>query len=320
LQSVRVGTRGSDLAMWQARHVVNALRKLQPHLDVAVEVISTSGDSGAHDPFFGAESSGFFTKEIEDALLDKRIDLAVHSLKDLPTRLADGLIIAAVLEREDPADVLVSKSGLPLGALPRGAKVLTGAPRRQAQVLHKRGDLVCLPVRGNVPTRLRKLEESDAEALILARAGLVRLGLSDRVTERLDPLDFLPSCGQGALAVEARSDDERAAQLCGPLEHFETRVATEAERSFLNALESGCRAAAGAYARVTAQGVLSCAGMAASPDGTAYFRDEVTDGATSFAAAEALGRRLAERLLSQGAGRALGGRASPDSAARRGEP
>ena len=214
MEACVIGTRGSPLAMWQADYVRRALIEAHPGLEVRIEIIRTTGDVLLEPPLARIGGTGVFTKEIENALLKRQVDLAVHSLKDLPTQLADGLRLAAVLKREDPADALVARDGRSLAQLPAGAKVLTGSLRRQAQLLHRRPDLKIAQMRGNVQTRLDKFDASDASAMLLACAGLARLNLSGRITERLDPAEFLPACGQGALAVEVRADDARAAELC----------------------------------------------------------------------------------------------------------
>lgn len=312
---LKIGTRGSPLAMWQAEHVRRALVEAHPSLTVELEVIRTTGDVLLEPPLSRIGGTGVFTKEIENALLKRRVDVAVHSLKDLPTQLADGLCLAAVLEREDPADALVSREGRTLARLPVGAKILTGSLRRQAQLLHRRPDLKIAQARGNVQTRLRKYEESDAHAIVLARAGLVRLELAGRITERLDPADFLPACGQGALAVEVRADDARTAKLCGALDHPATHRATTAERAFLAALGGGCLAPVGAYGRPTTGGksfVLT--GMVASLDGSRLLRQTITGVAADPGEATALGKRLAEQLLADGAAEILRDVASQSAA------
>ncbi|HUU58081.1 MAG TPA: hydroxymethylbilane synthase, partial [Phycisphaerae bacterium] len=230
MNPIVIGTRGSELAMRQAGLIRDALAAEHPGLEVTLRVVHTTGDRDLRSPAQQTSGKGMFTTEIEAELLSGSISLAVHSMKDLPTRLPDGLVVGAVTRREDPADVLVSSSGCVLADLPRRAKVLTGSPRRRALLLHRRPDLRVLPVRGNVPTRLRKLEESGADAVVLARAGLVRLGLSDRVTERLDPAEFVPACGQGALAVEIRQSDDELLRLVRAVDDPESRYAVAAER------------------------------------------------------------------------------------------
>jgi hydroxymethylbilane synthase len=289
--------------MWQAEHVRRALLEAHRGLTVEIRVLRTTGDNLPEPPLSRIGGAGVFTKEIETALLDRRVDLAVHSLKDLPTRLAEGLRVAAALEREDPADALISRDGRTLAQLPRGATLLTGSLRRQAQALNRRPDLKIAPVRGNVQTRLDKFDRSDAGAMLLACAGLARLNLSARIAERLDPAEFLPACGQGALAVEVRSDDARAAELCAALDHLPTRLATMAERAFLAALGGGCLAPIGAYGRAPAGPEnLALTGMVAGPDGSRLIRRTLAGGvARGESDAVALGARLAEQLRADGA-------------------
>jgi hydroxymethylbilane synthase len=300
LRHLRLGTRGSDLALWQARFVADALRRAHPDLTVETEVIRTAGDEGG-PPTPPPEGVGIFTREIEAALLEERMDIAVHSLKDVPAQLPAGLLLAAILERDDPADGLVAKAACSLADLPAGARVLTGSPRRVAQLLHRRPDLRCLSVRGNVPTRLRKLDESGADALILACAGLSRLGLAGKVTQRLDPCEFIPACGQGALAVEARSDDHESLALCAKVNHQRTQLATLSERVFLRAVGGGCRAPAGAYGRFTGSaGELVLTGMIATLDGSRLVRQTTMAIVREGSAAEQLGHALARALLHAG--------------------
>jgi len=298
--TVVIGTRGSELAMWQANYVRDALLRIHGNLDVRLDVIKTQGDQrlGADTP--GPLDKGLFTREIERALLAGEVSLAVHSLKDLPTEQPDGVMIAAVPAREDPADVLISKSGLGLADLPAGATVLTGSPRRGSQVLHRRNDLRIAPIRGNVPTRLRKLAESDAEAVVLARAGLVRLGLDEPITERLDPAWFLPACGQGALALQVRTDDAETAGLAAALDDPASHRVGAAERAFLAGMGAGCRAPLGAYARYEGD-ELSGSGMIGSLDGSRVLCQEVSGVVADLQAAEALGQLLAQRLSGDGA-------------------
>ncbi len=224
MSSIVIGSRGSPLAMWQANHVRDAIIAGNGNLRVDIKIIKTKGDQALATENFSSLVKGLFTKEIENELLAGSVHLAVHSLKDLPTELADDrLDVAVITKREDPADVLVSKNGLLLDELPAGAEVRTGSLRRKSQLLHKRPDLKVSPVRGNVQTRLGKLDESDSDAMILAAAGLVRCGLSRRITERLDPADFLPACGQGALAIEIKKDEDQLRKILTPLDHNPTR-------------------------------------------------------------------------------------------------
>lgn len=286
-----VGTRGSALALTQTRWVIARLRRLHPHLEFVERVIKTSGDRG-----LGTEV-GAFVKELEEALQRGEIDLAVHSLKDLPTRRPEGVRIGAVPERATPNDALISREGRSLPQLPKGARVGTGSPRRRAQLLALRRDLEVVPLRGNVDTRLRKLDAGEVEALVLAKAGLERLGLTERVTEVLPFEAMLPAVGQGALAVEVRADDSWAWELVSALDHRETREATAAERAFLEALGGGCRVPIAAYGRVEG-GNLVLDGLVADPDGLHVLKGRV-EGVPDKA--EELGYELAERLLAQGA-------------------
>ncbi|MHC4294634.1 MAG: hydroxymethylbilane synthase, partial [Planctomycetota bacterium] len=286
-----IATRGSTLAMWQANHVRDALLKLHPDLQVSLEVFRTKGDEVLHTPLRGVPGKGLFTKEIENALLEGAADLAVHSLKDLPIELTDGLIVAGMLPRADPADVLVAKDDRKLNELPEGAEVLTGSLRRSAQLLHRRGDLKVSPVRGNVETRLKRLEESDASAIVLAAAGLKRLGLLHHATERLDPAEFLPACGQGAIAVEIRCDDGEIRDLIELLDHPDTRLAVAAERAFLRGLGGGCQVPIGAYARTEENGSkLILTGMVANRAGSQLLKRTISTEIIGPDAGDQLGR------------------------------
>jgi hydroxymethylbilane synthase len=293
-----IGTRGSALALWQARWVADRLRDSRPGVALEVRELRTRGDTASSA---AAAGPGAFTGRIEQALQAGRIDLAVHSFKDLPTRPAEGLAVAAVPTRADPADALVAAPGAALAALPRGARVLTGSVRRRALLRHRRPDLDVRPVRGNVPTRLRKLDESGADALVVARAALLRLGLAGRIAEWLDPVAFVPACAQGALAVQVRADDAAAAALAAAIDHAPSHRETVAERAFLAELGAGCHAPAGAYARPGGESdALTVTGMVASPDGSRLLTHTLTGRAGAVAAAEALGRALADALARRG--------------------
>jgi hydroxymethylbilane synthase len=287
--------------MWQANYIHDALMTSHAGLQVRMEVIKTQGDQLLHGPLHKLGDKGLFTKEIEQALVEGKIDLAVHSLKDLPTRTADGLTLGAITAREDPADALVARHGWTLETLPPGAGIFTSSLRRQAQVLHLRADLHVWPVRGNVPTRLRKFDKSESQGILFARAGLVRLGLGERITQRLDPGDFLPACGQGALAVEVRCDDERTRQLVAELDDATSRCACTAERAFLGRLHGGCQVPVGAFARF-APGTteLTVSGMVANLDGSRMLRRTTSGPCTQAPQAEEIGLRLAELLLADG--------------------
>jgi len=292
---LRLGTRASALARWQAEWVAARLR--QRGTEVKLTPIATTGDrrNGA----IGASGGqGVFTKEIQRALLDGRIDLAVHSLKDLPTAATGGLTLAAVPERGPPGDVLVSAGGASLDRLPHGAAIATGSPRRRAQLLHFRGDLQMEDVRGNVETRLRKLRRGDFDALVLAEAGLLRLGLDGQITQKLPLEIMLPAPGQGALGLETRAQDASTHRLAAELDHRATRAAVSAERMMLSALQAGCLAPVAALGQVE-EGRLTLVGRVLSRDGARML--ESADGAPP-SEAEVLGRRVAEALLAQGAG------------------
>jgi hydroxymethylbilane synthase len=287
---ITIGSRGSLLALWQARHVQAAL--LAKGLEARIEVIHTTGDKITDVPLaqLGAQTStkGLFTKELEDALLDGRIDIAVHSLKDMPTDLPAGLTLVAVPEREDPYDALI---GLTLEDLPTGARVGTSALRRQAQLLNLRPDLIVEPVRGNLDTRLRKLAEGQYDAILLACAGLNRLGWQDKIAQRLSASLMCPAVGQGALAIEAREGNYMAQVL----EHPPTRRAITAERACLREFGGGCQIPLGAYARVSGEEIHLQA-VVVSPDGKRVLRQMATGND-----ADALGRAVAAGLIRQGA-------------------
>lgn len=296
-----IGTRGSRLAIWQAEWVQARLRELAPDLPVTLKRIKTSGDKILDVPLAKIGGKGLFVKEIEEALLRREIDLAVHSMKDVPTALPEGLGILCVPFREDPRDALVSHGGQSFSQLPRGSRVGTSSLRRQAQLLHHRPDLTIAMLRGNLDTRLRKVREGQFDAIVLAAAGLRRMGWLDRVTEYLEPEISLPAIGQGALGLEGRTDDTFLRHLLGPLDHPTTRIAVTAERALLDRLQGGCQVPIGAHARVQ-DGRLSLEGLVATVDGRRLIRDRVEGGLEDAAA---LGLALAERLLGQGGDRVL---------------
>jgi hydroxymethylbilane synthase len=286
-----IGSRGSKLALWQANWVAGRLRELGEA--VRIEVIKTTGDKILDVALSKVGGKGLFTKEIEEALREGRIDVAVHSLKDMPTEIPPGLKLCAVSEREDPRDAL---AGLRLAELPKGARVGTSSLRRAAQLRLLRPDLRIEPVRGNVDTRLRKLDEGQYDAVLVAAAGLRRLGLEDRIAEVLDAGLMVPAVGQGALAIETR-DEEGAAAACRKLHHAATAAATAAERALLETLGGGCQVPIGAYARLDGE-QLTIDGIVLSPAGGRPVR-----GRCAGPAGEAVlvGRRLGEELLEGGA-------------------
>ena len=294
-----IGSRGSKLALWQAEQTREGLRRLNPEVEVHIEIIKTTGDV-KNDPLSVIGGKGVFTKELEDALIDGRIDIAVHSLKDLPTILPQGLSIAAICEREDARDALVLRAGVRNGSLldlPDRAVVGTSSQRRLAQLKALRRDVVVKDLRGNVDTRIRKLDEGQYDAVILASAGLVRLGLQERISARIAVSEMLPAVGQGAIAVETRGDNEFAFQSASRLDHHETRLACLAERAFLRSLGGGCQLPIAAHA-VLDRDVLKLEGLVARPDGSQILRDSLAGPENE---AEALGSRLADQLISRGA-------------------
>ncbi|MFB3853873.1 MAG: hydroxymethylbilane synthase [Vicinamibacterales bacterium] len=300
----RVGTRGSALALWQTDNVIARLLEIAPGATVNRVVLSTLGDRVSDRPLPRIGDKGLFTRDLEDALRRGTIDLAVHSLKDVPTAEPDGLQIGAVLRREDPRDVVVSPRGFTMRTLPQGAIVGTSSLRRRSQLLSLRPDLRVRDIRGNVPTRLARLERGEYDAAVMAHAGLLRLDLTHQVTEVLDVDQMLPAVGQGALAVQCRRLDRAVAQVLAFLDDGPTRVATAAERALLAALEGGCHAPVAAYATLEGP-VLRLRALVASVDGTEVLRDELSGESLDAEAATALGRRLAERLVASGASRVI---------------
>lgn len=275
-----------------------SLRMHDPELVVRIEIVTTTGDKDSK-PLSIIGGKGVFTRELEEALIDGRIDLAVHSLKDLPTILPEQLELAAMCEREDPRDALVVHGGghVSLRELPPGAVVGTSSPRRLAQAKYLRGDLDVKELRGNVDTRLRKLDEGQYDALVLAAAGLNRLGLKNRITNLIDPDDMLPAVGQGALAIETRAEDQQIRKLVELIDHAPTRLACEGERALLRTLGGGCQLPIAAHGVMKGRD-LHLQGLVASVDGTQLIRDRISGAADD---AESLGKALAERLLHLGA-------------------
>ncbi|MBI4333456.1 MAG: hydroxymethylbilane synthase [Chloroflexi bacterium] len=292
-----VGTRGSSLALTQTTSVVEALRKAHPQCEFTVRVIKTQGDKDTISGLDKIGGQGVFVKELEEQLLSRSIDIAVHSLKDMPGSVPAGLTIGAVPAREDVRDALISRSGLPLGRLPPGSTIGTGSPRRTVQLRLVRPDLKAAPVRGNVDTRIRKMHAGEVDAVILAAAGLQRLGLSHLVTEFLDTENFLPAVGQAALAVEIRAADREIEDLVSVVDHLPTRQAVTAERAFLGGLGGGCQAPIAAHAVVNGK-ELDIDGMVAAPDGYMALRDRQKGSTDSPGDA---GYLLAARLIGRGA-------------------
>ena len=294
-----IGSRGSKLALWQAEQARERLLALNPQVEVQIEIIKTTGDVKS-DPLSVIGGKGVFTKELEDALLARRIDIAVHSLKDLPTILPDGLSIAAICEREDARDALVLRAGSEghaLMNLPEGAIVGTSSQRRLAQLKALRRDVKVKDLRGNVDTRIRKLDEGQYDAVILASAGLIRLGLQARISARIEITEMLPAVGQGAIAMETKNDNEFAVESVSRLNHHATRVACLAERAFLRGLGGGCQFPIAAHAVLNGNSLM-LDGLVAKPDGSEILRDSMSGLSDD---PEALGSSLASELLSRGA-------------------
>ncbi len=296
MSKLRIGTRGSALALWQAGHVADLLTSRLPEIEIEQKIIKTTGDKILKQSLVDIGEKALFTKEIEEALLADEIDIAVHSLKDLPTTLPEGLALGAILKRGPQGDVFVSKTGASLAEVPFGSTVATGSLRRRAQLLHSRPDLKIVDLRGNVQTRLRKLSENDWAGIVLAEAGLVRLNLEEKITERLSPEIMLSAVGQGAVAVEARDGDERVAPMLEILHHEETATCVLSERSFLRYLEGGCQVPIAASGTIR-EGRLILEGLLCDLDGKALIRDQITGSPSD---AEALGEQLAEKILNQG--------------------
>ncbi len=267
---IKIGSRGSNLALRQDEEVLDLLRPLHPDLDFRVDSVSTHGDLNPNAALAGM-GLGIFVNEIERQLQEGRLDMAIHSLKDMPTQLPPGLTLGAVVYREDPRDVLVNRWGCSLSELPKGARIGTSSPRRQALLRNLCPQVIPVPIRGNVETRMRKAQGEECDGAILAAAGLARLGLTDQVAEYLSPQRFVPPPGQGALAIEIRADDDHMQELLRPIEDVETRLAVTAERAFLEKLGGGCQLPVGAYARCQEELMLMTL-FICSPDGGKAFR------------------------------------------------
>ncbi len=298
---VTIGTRGSKLALWQANWVKAAIMANHPGHAVALSIIKTKGDKIVDVPLAKVGGKGLFVKEIEEALLDGRIDLAVHSMKDMPADLPDGLCIGAIPGREEPRDVLISRNGSTLDNLAPGAKIGTSSLRRSAQLLHARPDLVIVPLRGNLDTRLKKLDGGDFDAIVLAAAGVRRLGLSDRITQVLDNSVMLPAVGQGALCIETRKADPEITPVVTALDDPATRRVVLGERAFLHRLEGGCQVPIAGHGHLNDE-TFSMTGLVCDIDGSKRIKRSQQGPADQ---SESIGRELAEALLAEGAGEIL---------------
>ena len=293
---IRIGTRGSPLAVWQAEWVRSQLLALHPEYKVELVKIKTTGDKILDVPLAQVGGKGLFVKEIETSLLESQTDLAVHSMKDMPAEIPQGLCIGVVPERENPLDILISREGRSFKNLPEGARVGSSSLRRGAQVRHHRPDITIHPLRGNLDTRIRKLETENLDAIVLAAAGVRRLGLEARITEYIPENIMLPAIGQGALAIEMREDDNVTRELIAPMDHRETRVAVESERAFLSRLEGGCQVPIAAHANIY-EDEVNLTGLVAEIDGSVLLRETMTGPVDKH---EELGVELANRLLERG--------------------
>jgi len=298
---ITIGTRGSKLALWQANWVKDAILSRHPDQTVALKIIKTKGDKILDVPLAKVGGKGLFVKEIETALLDGSIDLAVHSMKDMPADFPKGLCIGAIPEREKPQDVLVTRFGRSLDQLKQGARIGTSSLRRSAQLLHLRPDIRIVPLRGNLDTRLKKLEIESLDAIVLAAAGMLRMGLGDRITQVLDESVMLPAVGQGALCIEIRENDPRIMPLIAVLDHMPTRQVVLGERAFLNRLEGGCQVPIGGHGHLDETG-YTLTGLVCDVDGSHMIK--MTHAGT-VAQSEQTGLELAESLLARGAGEIL---------------
>jgi hydroxymethylbilane synthase len=296
-QKIKIGTRGSALALWQAEWVKSELEKRYQGMTVTLTKIKTTGDKILDVPLAKVGGKGLFVKEIEEAMLANEIDIAVHSMKDVPTFFPDGLHLSCITKREDPRDALLTRNGVTFKELPKGANVGTSSLRRQAQLMNIRPDFVIHQLRGNVDTRLRKLKEGQFDAIILAAAGIKRLGFAENVTEYIDPEISLPAIGQGALGIECRVDDRELNDLIAFFNHADSRTCVTGERALLRRLEGGCQVPIACYGRMK-DGKLHLTGLVGSVDGKRIIKDTIEGDPDK---AEKLGVTLAEKLLVQGA-------------------
>lgn len=297
MDKIVIASRESRLAMWQAEHIQARLQALYPHLTVEILGMTTQGDQILDKTLSKIGGKGLFVKELEQALMDGRADLAVHSLKDVPMTLPDGFALAAVCEREDPRDAFVSNRYQHLSELPEGSVVGTSSLRREAQLRARFPQLAVKPLRGNVQTRLKKLDDGEFDAIILAAAGLRRLGLAERIQGELAPSESLPAAGQGALGIEIRADRADLSALLAPLNHPDTRACTAAERALAKELGGSCQVPLGAFATL-ADGTLTLGGLVAHPDGSVVLTASAS-GPADYA--DALGRAVAKKLIDAGA-------------------
>ena len=301
IRKVSIGSRGSPLALWQANWVKDLLLKQHSDLTVDIQIIKTSGDKIQDVPLAKIGGKGLFVKEIEESLLKRNVDFAVHSMKDMPINFPINLCIACVAKRENPFDALISRNGIKLEDLPKGAKIGTGSLRRISQLLNYRPDFELIPLRGNLETRLKKLDTEGLDAIILAAAGLIRLGWDNRITEIISPDILLPAMGQGAVGIETRKNDVENQILLADLDDENTHYALDAERALVSQLEGGCNVPIGAFATLDAD-QITLKGLVASLDGKTLYKKEMTDIKTN---AIAMGRKMGDELIEMGADRIM---------------
>jgi len=301
IRKVSIGSRGSPLALWQANWVKDLLLKQHSDLTVDIQIIKTSGDKIQDVPLAKIGGKGLFVKEIEESLLKRNVDFAVHSMKDMPINFPINLCIACVAKRENPFDALISRNGIKLEDLPKGAKIGTGSLRRISQLLNYRPDFELIPLRGNLETRLKKLDTEGLDAIILAAAGLIRLGWDNRITEIISPDILLPAMGQGAVGIETRKNDVENQILLADLDDENTHYALDAERALVSQLEGGCNVPIGAFATLDAD-QITLKGLVASLDGKTLYKKEMTDIKTN---AIAMGRKMGDELIGMGADRIM---------------
>ena len=300
-RKVTIGSRGSPLALWQANWVKGLLLENHSDLAVDIKIIKTSGDKIQNMPLAKIGGKGLFVKEIEEGLLKREVDFAVHSMKDMPISFPMNLCIACVTKRENPFDALISRNGFKLADLPKGAKIGTGSLRRISQLMNYRPDLKLIPLRGNLETRLKKLETEGLDAIILAAAGLIRMGLDDWITEIISSNILLPAMGQGAVGIEARKNDVDNQILLADIDDEETHYALDAERALVRQLEGGCNVPIGAFATLDEE-QITLTGLVASLDGKILYKKEMTDIKTN---AIALGRKIGDELITMGGDRIM---------------
>jgi len=297
MRSLKIASRASKLALVQSNYICNLLKNLSSNIDISIVEISTKGDRDKSDFLYKTDSMGFFTSEVENALLDGRADLAVHSLKDLPTACTEGLVVAAIPKRESVADALIASSqASSIAALPTGAIVGTSSPRRIAQLCRLRNDINCVPLRGNVETRVSKVASGKVDAAVIACAGLNRLGLADKISAILPPQEFLPAPAQGALAVQIRTDDNELEELVSKLDDKKSRIAVEAERAILSSMHGGCSIPLGVYSQISGDNITIEA-VISDVEGDKYIKRSKT---ANINKANSCAEELAQELLNAG--------------------